>query len=357
MEATLITEKGAVTKKGATALKELCALHPDDPTFHIDYGKQLMMEGREISAITSLRNAYQILIKQSPDDAKKLVEEYGEEVVLDSMKPMSAKSYLDLQKFYGRFSQRTHKVKLRESTVLFRQGDPADSIYLVLEGELAVTTEVNGKPVLLNYLYQGCLTGEGAMQENAVRSATVVTNSEVILMRFSPEELEGAFRTYPELSLEFSKEARLRKRMAVLSTSPLFSRLPMDLRFLIARRAWNVYCKAGETIKESRDYMPHMALISSGVVHLYEETSDSRVYCGRLKAGAMLGLHKLMRYDASSLIYEAESNCELECIDFTVIEDVMDISPWFHQEIKKMERNLSDQITRTIMLQGMQTAS
>jgi len=344
-----------VTKIGKISLKELCVLHPNDPALHIDYGKQLMQEGRELAAITSLRNAYQILIKENLAKAQQLVEEYGEEVALDSMKPMASKGYLALQDFYGRFSQKRHKVKLPESTVLFRQDELADSVYLVLEGELAVTTEVDGKPVLLNYLYEGCLVGEGAMLEQGIRSATVVSSSETLLMRFSPEDLEKAFGDYPELHLEFSKESLLRRRMAILSSSELFSRLPMDLRFLIAKRTWNVSYKAGETIKEARDYMPHMALISSGVVHLYDETSDARIYCGRLKAGAMLGLHKLMRYEATSLIYEAESHCELECIDFMVIEDVMDISPWFHQEMKTMERNLSDQITRTVILQGMQT--
>jgi len=350
MEATFIT------KTGATSLKELCALHPNDPTLHTGYGKQLMEEGREIAAVISLRNAYRILIKENPADAQQLVEEYGVEISLDSMTPMASKGYLALQNFYGRFSQKRHKVKLTESTVLFRQGEPADSVYLILEGELAVTTEVDGKPVLLNYLHKGSLVGEGAMFKQAIRRATVVSNTETLLMRFSPENLGKAFEAYPDLNLTFSKESLLRRRMAVLSSNLLFSRLPMDVRFLIAKSTWNVTYKSGETIKDRLDYMPYMALIASGVVHLYEETSDARIYCGRLKLGAVLGLHKFVRYEASNLIYVAESDCELECIDFTVIEDVMDISPWFHQEIKMMEKNLSDQITRTIMLQGMQTA-
>jgi CRP-like cAMP-binding protein len=348
MEETFVIQK----EIGEQSLKELCALHPDDPTLHISFGESLMAKGREIAAITAFRKAYQILKQENPADAKKLVEKYGEEVALDSMKPMASKGYLALQNFYGRFSQRGHKVKIPESTVLFRQGEAADSVYLVLEGELAVTTEVKGKPVLLNYLYEGCLVGEGAMQEHATRSATVTSNTETLLMRFSPQDLKKAFAKHPELNLEFSKESLLRRRMATLSSSQLFSRLPMDLRFLIARRAWNISYKAGETIKEARDYMPHAALISSGVVHLYEEMDDARVYCGRLKAGAMLGLHKLLQYEASSLAYVAESNCELECIDFTVVEDVMEVSPWFHQAIRAMEKNLSDQVTRTIMLQN-----
>lgn len=347
MEETFVIK----AQSGTTSLKELCVLHPNDPMLHLKYGQDLMEKGREIVAITAIRKAYQILIKENPADAKKLVEEYGEEVALDSMKPMASKGYLALQEFYGRFSQRSHKIKLSESATLFRQGEPADSIYLVLKGELVVTTEIEGKPVLLNYLYEGCLVGEGAMQGAAIRSATVVSNSEVLLMRFSAEDLDKGFVKHPELKLAFSKESLLRRRMAILSSSQLFSRLPMDLRFLIARRTWNMGYKAGKIIKEARDYMPYAALISSGVVHLYEETDDARVYCGRLKAGAVLGLHKLMRYEASSLVYEAESNCELECIDFTVVEDVMEVSPWFYQKIRVMEKNFSDQIMQTIMLQ------
>lgn len=333
-------------KSSLRKLKELCAMHPNDPVFHTHLAKQLLQTGHEIRAILEARKAYHLLSQEHPSDAEALVEQYGEDVKSKPTQPFVGTDYTPLSKTFGMMKLKMRTIRLHENGILFRKGDIADYIYLVLDGELAVSSDNQGSLSLLNHLHSGDLLGEGAMLKGAVRNATVVATKNTSLLRITAKELKQAFLKHPDLHMQFSKESLLRRRVADLTMSPIFSCLPTDLRFMLAKRAWNTTYPANHTIKPEHKYMSHVELILQGEVHLYEGNN----YSGAVKKGELLGLHKIMDGKASRLRFTAKTDCSVICMDFMVIEDLMGVSSRFQERIRDAAAGFSAQVSRTMSL-------
>ena len=334
-------------KSALRKLQELCAMHPNDPIFHTKLAHQFMEAGHEIRAIMQARRAYQLLIQMNPSEAKELIKTFGDDVASSPTKPFVGADYSPLAKHFGMVKKKMRTLHLKEGAVLFRKGDPADYIYLVLKGELAVSNDNHGHLSLLNHLHQGSILGEGAMNPGAVRNATVVAVENTSLLRMTKDELQQAFQNNIELHMLFSKESMLRQKVANLSASPVFSSLSTDLRFMLAKRSWNATHTAGSTIKPANKYMSHVELIYNGAIQLYEEDN----YCGRMGEGTLLGLHRIMGGKTSKLRYIAEQECQVICMYFVVIEDLMGVSSHFRERIRDTAAAFSAQTARTMSLQ------
>jgi len=332
-------------------LKELCALHPNDPIFHRQLARHFLQSGREIRAILQARNAYQILVHEHPEEAKSLIDEFGYDVTSSQNKLVWSEDYSLIAKTIGILKQKIRKIRLPEGAKLFKKGDVADHLYLILEGELAVSNENIHNPSLLNFLKAGSLLGEGAFNKQETRNATVVATTDSVLLRLTKQEVHQAFLKHPSLHLQFSKESLLRQRVAALTVSPVFSCLTTDLRFVVAKRAWDMTHTAGKTIKPAHKHMSNVELIRQGKIHLYEETAGSQHYCGRLGEGSLLGLHKIIDGKSSQLTYVAKHNCQVICMDFTIIEDLMDVSDRFRERIRDEAASFSTQTARIMNLQ------
>ncbi|OIP99376.1 MAG: hypothetical protein AUK35_07465 [Zetaproteobacteria bacterium CG2_30_46_52] len=340
-------------ERSITVLRDLLALHPNDPTLLSQLAKQTAKFGHEIAAIMMAKKAYQILKKDNMIDAAKLVDDFGIDISDGARGQLISRIYSPLADAMGIFYRKRNKVHLREGAILFQQGDPSDCVYLVLEGELAINSEANGIHTLVNYIHKGCLLGKSAQQHLAqTRTATAVAIQPSIVLRFTPDDLEKAFTKFPQLKIQFAKEAMLHRRLEVLSSIPLFVKLPIDLRFLLARRSWSHEYAVDETIKASNKLMRQAQLMVSGVVHLYDqEDEENTVYCGRIGAGEIMGLSKLMRKQATTLVIKAETKVEVACIDFIDLEDVMELDKEFRKSIVASAEHYSKQIIRTILLQ------
>ena len=99
--------------------------------------------------------------------------------------------------------------KVPTDTTIFHEGDPADSIFVVVNGRVkVVTTSSDGKEFILSVLGGGQVFGEMGMLEAAPRSASVVTITEVDLLVIKREDFDRLLNTSPGIS---------RKLMAILS--------------------------------------------------------------------------------------------------------------------------------------------
>ena len=99
-----------------------------------------------------------------------------------------------------------------EGKVLFREGDPADSVFLVLSGVVDVLRELDGDPILLGTVRAGQFIGEMGVVENRPRSATARAASDVEVEILSPTEffdqIAGSPRAARELIQRLSQRLR-----------------------------------------------------------------------------------------------------------------------------------------------------
>ena len=109
-------------------------------------------------------------------------------------------------------------VRVAAGKVVFRQGDPGDAVYVVLDGK--VELRVHGK--LVETVGPGGVLGEMALIEQAPRVATATTKTAADLLPISEARFMTMIQKTPYFALQIMKvmAARLRKMDMRLAPKP-----------------------------------------------------------------------------------------------------------------------------------------
>jgi len=112
-------------------------------------------------------------------------------------------------------------VSLDEGELLFREGDPSDALYVIVEGELSVSAE--GPPrVEMSRLGPGTFIGEVALMTDQPRSATVVCVQPAELLRIDRQTLSLVLANHGDVLRAVLRFVRDRLVDRWMRTSPLF---------------------------------------------------------------------------------------------------------------------------------------
>ena len=133
------------------------------------------------------------------------------------------------------------KVSIAEGEVLFRQGDPGDTMYMIESGRLKVfTTSLDERELVLDIMGPGMVLGELALLDGKPRSATSVALAACDLLALDREPFMTHLQAYPETAMHLLQylSANLRQRVLhaeqlMVSNSP--ARLANALLFLAER--------------------------------------------------------------------------------------------------------------------------
>jgi hypothetical protein len=102
-----------------------------------------------------------------------------------------------------RFAQFLETERFPQWSVVVRQGDPGDTMYFILEGELRVRIDLAGKETILATLGPGEFFGDISLFDHGPRSADVVANSDSVVMKFSTSAFDKLSKEAPELATPF----------------------------------------------------------------------------------------------------------------------------------------------------------
>ncbi|MCI0413119.1 cyclic nucleotide-binding domain-containing protein [bacterium] len=101
------------------------------------------------------------------------------------------------------FKQVVAKLNLRhfeEGAVVVKEGDPGDSLFVVVHGEVRVLTRTPlNKEVFLANLGEGEFFGEIALLTGKPRTATIITNTRSELLELTKEDYEKIILRYPNV--------------------------------------------------------------------------------------------------------------------------------------------------------------
>ncbi|WP_132146217.1 cAMP-activated global transcriptional regulator CRP [Luteibacter rhizovicinus] len=143
-----------------------------------------------------------------------------------------------------RFLEACHRRRYPGKTAIIRPGDPANTLYYVVEGSLAVCTEdEEGRELILAYINRGQFIGEmGLFVEQAQRESLVRTRTAVEMAEISYERLfqllEGSlaaecpkllFAIGSQLTQRLLRTSRQVSRMAFMDVTNRVSRTLLDL--------------------------------------------------------------------------------------------------------------------------------
>jgi len=96
----------------------------------------------------------------------------------------------------------TEKVIVPAGKVIFRQGDVAESLYMVITGEIAATTDSEEQPEIFK---AGDSIGGVALLTDDVSLFSTRTLQETSLLMLHKREFIEIVREYPQIALDISK--------------------------------------------------------------------------------------------------------------------------------------------------------
>jgi CRP/FNR family cyclic AMP-dependent transcriptional regulator len=103
--------------------------------------------------------------------------------------------------------------------VIVQQGDPADSVFIIADGEAEVwLTALDGHTVRLGTLSRHSLLGEIAVLCNGRRTATVQAKGRVVTLKISAHVFLDLLRQSPDIGMQVMKimAERLEKTTAII---------------------------------------------------------------------------------------------------------------------------------------------
>ena len=109
-------------------------------------------------------------------------------------------------------------MRVRKGDYFFRENDPADCMYVLESGRVAVVKEWAGREMLLRHLGEGDCFGEMALLDLFPRSASVRAESECQAIALAPEHLYRLFehdaRQFAVIQMNIGREMSRRLREA-----------------------------------------------------------------------------------------------------------------------------------------------
>jgi CRP-like cAMP-binding protein/Fe-S-cluster-containing dehydrogenase component/ferredoxin len=136
--------------------------------------------------------------------------------------------------FISSLRDRVELVHYAKGQVICKQGDVADSFYLVRIGFVKVSQAHPGGELVVAYLSRGDYFGEIGLLQGDVRTATCTALDHVELVRFSGEDFNRMMVQFPDIrkKLEAVEHERLesnRQRLSMVQSVPLESFLAQGL--------------------------------------------------------------------------------------------------------------------------------
>jgi CRP-like cAMP-binding protein len=166
------------------------------------------------------RNELDKIIKVHPR-VKEVLQDFFKQRVLDlflALSPLfSSLTSMEREDVFKRF----RLLKISEETLLFKEGAPSNSLYMIKSGEVEIFTLTRqGKRIQLATLKSGNFFGEISLLFNKPRMASAKTTRPSELLKLTKEDLDACLLQFPKLR-SILKEISL-KRLA--QTKEILSR-------------------------------------------------------------------------------------------------------------------------------------
>lgn len=226
-------------------------------------------------------------------------------------------------------------VHLGHGEVLFREGDPGDALYVIVEGEVAVLAE--GPPrVEMARLGGGSFIGEVALMTDQPRSATVQAIADAELLRIDRKTLSNVLSTHGEVLSAVLRFVRDRLVDRWTRTSPLFRPFDDQQRLELAARFKFLEIDDGKKIITGGKRPDGLYIVLAGC---FDVANAARVGPGELVGETALLAGKQFKSDVTAsgkclaLFLPASDFRELIMTHPYVLEYIGDASP----ESRKLE--------------------
>ncbi len=183
-------------------------------------------------ALEMLRNVLDIMQRNKTFRAR-LDQSYRQRALDSHLRAVPVFAELT-DEFIEGLRERVELLRFTPGQVICRQGDAADSFYLVRIGFVKVSQTHAGGEMVLAYLSRGEYFGETALLEDTLRSATCTALDHVEVVRISAEDFASMTRQFPGVRQKLQQVGQERVQMnhetlVMINSTPLDSFLKQGL--------------------------------------------------------------------------------------------------------------------------------
>lgn len=199
-------------------------------------------------------------------------------------------------------------VALPEGSALFRQGDPIDSLYILLSGSLRVAiTQEDGGELVVATVGPGEVLGEMQILTGGERTASIYADREAELLRLTREAFDRLAERHPVLIHEVAAVIlrRLRRNQLVAALPALFGPLDEEqLREIESALEW-VHVPRGEYVFRKGDPGDGLFVLVSGRLRavIVDDQGNERVLSDMMRGESVGEMAVLTEEDRSADVY------------------------------------------------------
>jgi len=157
------------------------------------------------------KEAFLSLVDHAPSVKAALDQEYKARALKSQLQLTSLFQGVE-QAVLDELSEKAVLKSFKKTEIVFREGDPGDSFYLVRNGFAKVSRWKGQEEFVLAYLKGGTFFGEMAILSDEPRSANVVAVTRLEVVQFPREQFLQVLRRYPDVEAKVRKEIEARKK-------------------------------------------------------------------------------------------------------------------------------------------------
>jgi CRP-like cAMP-binding protein len=227
-------------------------------------------------------------------------------------------------------------VRIDEGDLLFREGDSADCLYVVVEG--AVVPVAEGPPrTRMAVLEKGEFFGEAGLVTNQPRNASIEALVDSRLIALDRELMWSLIRGRPEMSKVLLRFLRQRLIDRQISTHPFFAAFSRADRPSVARQFRFLEVQDGVPVLEQGVPGEGLFVLLAGTMDVEDDEGDKLL--GSLAPGAVFGARSAARDEPARLSVVADGKCWVLVLGRARLRGILGANP-------RLERRLEQLIDR-----------
>ncbi len=255
---------------------QMIDLYPNDPKYLRRLVELLLQLEREDEAIDRMRQLERIYKNRGEKSSAKSLKELRHSISgCDDTHSGTLNPFLSGIKpeAISMLMRDVKRIQLNESETLIKQGDVDDSMYIVLDGELAVLVLYRKKknPTLVHILREGEIVGEIAFLEGRSRSASIIANTKASVLKLSSKWVLKCLLKFPEVGDYLRQESDFRKHLTAINGNATLARLPDEAKADMALHAKTMHYPPFTVISRSGKKLRWMGIMISGLARIVAE--------------------------------------------------------------------------------------
>ncbi len=247
-------------------------------------------------------------------------------------------------------SEIVNVLQLQAGSVIFKEGDPGDSIFIITHGEVKILSKnAKGEEIELAELKDGEFFGEFAYFSNSRRQASAVTGVETEVLELTRDILNDVSTKHPrvnEVLLKFYKQRVADKLMA---TSQLFRDFEAkDRREILQKLSFQTF-EPGTLIIQEECPGDYLYLIKSGKADVTTWRGDQEMLLATIGEGEFFGEISLVTGAPRTASVRARTAVEAMRLSKADLDEIASKHPKIKKVIDEIIKKRVEDTIKTVL--------